>query len=548
MHAWAATVFPALAGALLKGGVLLALGLAAMPLLRGAPAAWRHALLAAALTGSTALVAAAVAAPGVRWETRAIPFAAPALLLPAVPAPAPAAGTGPGPDASPALRSPAPRPSGPALPLIAVSIWLAGALCLLGRIGLGMRAVRRAVRDAEPAPDGVAGRAGLAVAAEIRLSRSGAGPFTCGTLRPVIVLPAGALRWPAGRLRAVLLHECAHVARRDAALAALGEVAVALAWMNPLAHLARSRALLERERAADDAVLRAGIRPSRYAADVLRLARDAEGWRSLQAVGLVPRRGSLGRRMRAVLAADVRRDALAPGRILALAALGGIGALPMAPLAPLAPASVGQGDTPTAGTPAARFTGCDDAGGHHMNRTRPRRPGGGLEWNVEWAGRGCAVSVRAVGAAAEPAGGRLVLTGPGDSVRVVIEDVAGARTFIVTGAGALPAWWPALLLELDRHTAYAVDERLPRLARGGAPAVLAEARQAQGDHAAAIYLTRAIGALPFTDAEVAEALRIARSGRWNRFTLTALLDTVAARGITPAVRPEYQLARRLLDR
>ena len=40
-------------------------------------------------------------------------------------------------------------------------------------------------------------------------------PFTCGFVRPLIVLPGVAESWSAERLRVVLLHELAHIRRND---------------------------------------------------------------------------------------------------------------------------------------------------------------------------------------------------------------------------------------------------------------------------------------------------------------------------------------------
>ena len=43
-------------------------------------------------------------------------------------------------------------------------------------------------------------------------------PFTCGVLRPVVILPASALQAESAELDFMLRHEITHVVRRDAAL------------------------------------------------------------------------------------------------------------------------------------------------------------------------------------------------------------------------------------------------------------------------------------------------------------------------------------------
>ena len=102
----------------------------------------------------------------------------------------------------------------------------------------------------------------------------GAMPMTWGVLRPVILLPSEAPEWPAGRLRAVLLHELAHVARRDCLTLVMAELSLAMYWFHPLAWWAASRMRREREQACDDRVLTAGVGASDYAGVLVEVARS----------------------------------------------------------------------------------------------------------------------------------------------------------------------------------------------------------------------------------------------------------------------------------
>jgi hypothetical protein len=98
-------------------------------------------------------------------------------------------------------------------------------------------------------------------------------PSTWGTVRPVLAVPHGFAGWDGGRRRRVLLHELAHVGRRDAAWGLLAEAVTGLYWWNPLAWYAARRVGEESEAAADAHVLAAGARPSDYAGDLLAVAR-----------------------------------------------------------------------------------------------------------------------------------------------------------------------------------------------------------------------------------------------------------------------------------
>src|SRR5262245_25988675 len=83
-------------------------------------------------------------------------------------------------------------------------------------------------------------------------------PVACGITRPAIVLPTGAEFWDADRRRVVLLHELAHVKRRDCLVQSAAHVAWAIHWFNPLASLAVTRLRAEQESSCDDLVLSVG--------------------------------------------------------------------------------------------------------------------------------------------------------------------------------------------------------------------------------------------------------------------------------------------------
>ncbi len=98
-------------------------------------------------------------------------------------------------------------------------------------------------------------------------------PITWGLRRPVVLLPDAASAWPDGRLRAVLLHELAHIRRRDWAAHRLADLACALYWFHPLVWLTARRLRGESELACDDLVLSCGVPAPDYARHLLDIAR-----------------------------------------------------------------------------------------------------------------------------------------------------------------------------------------------------------------------------------------------------------------------------------
>lgn len=100
-------------------------------------------------------------------------------------------------------------------------------------------------------------------------------PAVYGAIFPYLVLPIDWRKWSETQLECVLLHEMAHMKRRDVAAQYLGRIAAAAYWFNPLAWYALRQLRIERESACDDAVLQTGTRASDYASQLLHTCRKA---------------------------------------------------------------------------------------------------------------------------------------------------------------------------------------------------------------------------------------------------------------------------------
>jgi TonB family protein len=149
------------------------------------------------------------------------------------------------------------------LPYSAAALWAAGSIVLLLRLG----------------------RSALRIRGLLLRARSSGGPlFTTpelstpavwGLIRPRILFPPAFCSWPAAMQRAILLHEHAHLQRRDCWVLLAAELACALYWPNPLVWYAAARLRREQEDAADDQVLVKGCDPAEYAGYLVALARSA---------------------------------------------------------------------------------------------------------------------------------------------------------------------------------------------------------------------------------------------------------------------------------
>lgn len=152
-------------------------------------------------------------------------------------------------------------------------LWALGSFFFLARLAWGLamswRLSSRSRSSAAGRSAGLLSRAARAVGLPPRVALAESEevriPMVFGFLRPRVILPAVAAGWPEARLKAVLLHESAHVRRRDLVFQLLAKLACALFWFNPLAWLVERKLFLASEKAADDQVIGQDVTPSDYA-------------------------------------------------------------------------------------------------------------------------------------------------------------------------------------------------------------------------------------------------------------------------------------------
>jgi len=260
----------ALLHSLWQGGVLALLLAGVLPLLRRQRAEVRYAVAAGALASLVLVVgltfswyyqsqsvatAPAVAAAATTLATETIALAPPAGVPVAVPL---AAATT---SASPLTWLQANRHQLEAyLPLVVIA-WLLGLLLMSGRLAGGLLyagRLRRAGTQALGAEwqhrlAALARRAGVRQPVALLESARVAGPVVLGHLRPVILLPLGAVAGlsPA-LLEALLAHELAHIVRRDYLLNLGLAVAEVLFFYHPAVWFMANCLRAERENCCDD--------------------------------------------------------------------------------------------------------------------------------------------------------------------------------------------------------------------------------------------------------------------------------------------------------
>lgn len=170
-------------------------------------------------------------------------------------------------------------------------------------------------------------------------SREASMPMATGIWRPAVIIPAEADRWPEECRRVVLLHEAAHIARRDCLTQLFAAVACAAYWFHPGVWYAARQLRGERELACDDRVIAAGSSPRDYAEHLLEIARSLRSPRLVgPATVSMARPSQLEGRLLAVLDELRSRRTLPVSFVLAAGGVTAALVLPLAAVAPSRPA------------------------------------------------------------------------------------------------------------------------------------------------------------------------------------------------------------------
>jgi TonB family protein len=297
--------------------VVLVIALAACAALRQRSAAVRHMVLAAGIF-SAAVVAPLMLVMPV-WNV-SVPRAATTWPQPVVLEPAVEAG----------------ETASPGSSRLHASDVIAGVIPFVGGMGIALLAlgVARLVRltsHAAPVVDDRWLRSCARLSATLGLRRPPAllrtrTPHliaTWGLYRPCVLLPFDAERWDEARIAVVLAHELAHVRRHDWVLQIGSDVVRAVFWFSPLLWVACRHLRREGEQACDDAVLRMGVAPEHYAAQLVDIARVCRvPGHALSSALPIARPSSLEGRIRAML--NINRDRRIPTRRARVTTLAGL--------------------------------------------------------------------------------------------------------------------------------------------------------------------------------------------------------------------------------
>jgi beta-lactamase regulating signal transducer with metallopeptidase domain len=171
-----------------------------------------------------------------------------------------------------------------------LSAWGAGALLSLCGLGIGLWRVRQIRRQClemdlaslDPSIGSILRDVRSRRPVKLCVSSEVAAPAAIGFFHPAIVFPAGLLsQLSLEEIRAILLHELAHLQRWDDFTNLAQKIVKAVFFFHPAVWWIENRLTLEREMACDDAVLAQTASPRAYAKSLISFAEKLRNVRGL---------------------------------------------------------------------------------------------------------------------------------------------------------------------------------------------------------------------------------------------------------------------------
>ncbi|MDD5458602.1 MAG: M56 family metallopeptidase [Phycisphaerae bacterium] len=198
--------------------------------------------------------------------------------------------------------------------------WLVGVVILSVLLVQRFLFVKSLIAQTEPASERLQDtlnqcrqQVGIKRNIELRLSKNMLSPAACGLLNPVILMPAALLEnLSREKLRAVLVHELAHIKRGDLWVNFLQTVLQIAYFYNPLLWLGNSVIRGIREKAVDEMVLaKLGDEAKNYSTTLIDIAEIAfsKPHFSLRLVGVVESKKALASRIKHILSRPFPKNA-----------------------------------------------------------------------------------------------------------------------------------------------------------------------------------------------------------------------------------------------
>ncbi|MDB4778026.1 M56 family metallopeptidase [bacterium] len=197
-----------------------------------------------------------------------------------------------------------------------LGLWLSGVLFVVAQLAVGAWKAHQHLKKCQPSrPPFVANllkRAGKTVGLEqlptIWTSPDAISPSVVGPFRPRIVLPDGAIKeLTRQEIHTILLHELAHIKRRDLQLNLALQLGLAIQWFNPFAHMVFRQVRISQEELCDHEAIQAKDKFA-YARLLLKVNQMFSIKLSQCSMAVTSNKAILGRRVDQLLSDDCNRE------------------------------------------------------------------------------------------------------------------------------------------------------------------------------------------------------------------------------------------------